>query len=113
MHYPDYDRPLLIMNGPSGFSMGERTDFQPFVLAFDRAHAEGYYLAQIPFALSLSKGRKNQGMSFWVYILRCTDNSYYTGHTDNLERRVVEHQTSEIEGYASTRSLSDLSFSFS
>jgi predicted GIY-YIG superfamily endonuclease len=24
-------------------------------------------------------------MSFWVYILRCADNSYYTGHTDNLE----------------------------
>ncbi|MGZ3614049.1 MAG: GIY-YIG nuclease family protein [Thermodesulfobacteriota bacterium] len=42
-------------------------------------------------------------MSFWVYILRCGDNSYYTGHTDNLEKRVVEHQTGEIGGYTSTR----------
>jgi predicted GIY-YIG superfamily endonuclease len=42
-------------------------------------------------------------MSFWVYILRCADRSYYTGHTDNLEKRVVEHQAGEIEGYTSTR----------
>ncbi|WP_414617100.1 GIY-YIG nuclease family protein [Zhongshania sp.] len=31
-------------------------------------------------------------MSFWVYILKCSDNSYYTGHTDNLERRLNQHQ---------------------
>lgn len=30
-------------------------------------------------------------MSFWVYILRCTDGSYYTGHTDNLETRLGQH----------------------
>jgi hypothetical protein len=30
-------------------------------------------------------------MSFWVYILLCTDSSYYTGHTDNLEKRIAEH----------------------
>ena len=42
-------------------------------------------------------------MSFWVYILRCVDNSYYTGHTDNLDERIVAHQTGAIEGYTSTR----------
>jgi putative endonuclease len=42
-------------------------------------------------------------MSFWVYILRCADNSYYTGHTDNLDERIVEHETGEIRGYTSTR----------
>jgi putative endonuclease len=57
----------------------------------------------MPFALSLSKGKKGQGMSFWVYILRCADHSYYTGHTDNLEKRIVEHQTGEIQGYTSSR----------
>ena len=31
-------------------------------------------------------------MQFWVYILRCSDGSYYTGHTDNLEVRLAEHQ---------------------
>jgi putative endonuclease len=29
---------------------------------------------------------------FWVYILKCADNSYYTGHTDNLENRFMQHQ---------------------
>ncbi len=42
-------------------------------------------------------------MSFWVYILRCADNLYYTGHTDNLEERIAKHRSGEIEGYTSTR----------
>jgi len=42
-------------------------------------------------------------MGFWVYILRCADNAYYTGHTDNLEKRIGEHQAGEVEGYTSTR----------
>jgi predicted GIY-YIG superfamily endonuclease len=32
-------------------------------------------------------------MAFWTYILRCADGRYYTGHTDDLERRIAEHQT--------------------
>lgn len=31
-------------------------------------------------------------MSFWTYILKCADGSYYTGHTDNLEQRFGQHQ---------------------
>ena len=42
-------------------------------------------------------------MSFWTYILRCADGSYYTGHTDNLEGRVASHQAGDIEGYIKTR----------
>ena len=42
-------------------------------------------------------------MSFWVYILHCADNSYYIGHTDNLEKRIVEHQAGEVESYTSIR----------
>lgn len=30
-------------------------------------------------------------MSFWVYILLCADGSYYTGHTDNLDKCIQEH----------------------
>lgn len=30
-------------------------------------------------------------MSFWVYMLRCNDGCYYTGHTDNLEQRIAQH----------------------
>ncbi len=50
-------------------------------------------------------------MSFWVYILRCADDSYYTGHTDNLEGRIVKHRTGEIEGYTATRLPVKLLFS--
>ena len=37
-------------------------------------------------------------MTFWVYILRCADGSYYTGHTDNLEKRVAEHKKGALTG---------------
>ena len=50
-------------------------------------------------------------MAFWVYILRCADNSYYTGHTENLEKRIAEHQAGEIEGYTHTRRPVKLVFS--
>ena len=33
---------------------------------------------------------------FWVYILRCEDGSYYTGHTDELEQRIAQHATGAI-----------------
>ncbi|MEK7793512.1 MAG: GIY-YIG nuclease family protein [Candidatus Hydrogenedentota bacterium] len=33
---------------------------------------------------------------FWVYILRCADGSYYTGHTDDLPKRMVEHESGAI-----------------
>ena len=35
-------------------------------------------------------------MSFWVYLLRCSDGSYYTGHTDNLESRIAQHSSGAI-----------------
>ncbi len=29
---------------------------------------------------------------YWVYVLRSLkDNNFYTGFTDNLERRIIEH----------------------
>ncbi len=31
-------------------------------------------------------------MSYCVYILRCADASYYVGQTDDVEKRLVEHQ---------------------
>ena len=30
-------------------------------------------------------------MAFWTYILHCADGKYYTGHADDLERRMAEH----------------------
>ena len=42
-------------------------------------------------------------MAFWVYILRCSDESYYTGHTDNLERRIAQHQHGGFCDFTSRR----------
>lgn len=33
---------------------------------------------------------------YYVYILRCNDNSLYTGITNNLERRVNEHNDGRL-----------------
>jgi len=32
-------------------------------------------------------------MTWTVYILECSDGSYYTGITKNLSRRITQHQT--------------------
>lgn len=50
-------------------------------------------------------------MAFWTYILRCSDGAYYTGHTDNLEQRIGQHQLGEIAGFTSTRRPVELVFS--
>jgi len=42
-------------------------------------------------------------MSFFVYILRCADGSYYIGHTDNIDKRVWEHQTGFVTSYTRKR----------
>jgi predicted GIY-YIG superfamily endonuclease len=31
-------------------------------------------------------------MAFWTYMLRCSDGLYYTGHTEDLEIRLAQHQ---------------------
>ena len=31
----------------------------------------------------------------YVYILKCADNSYYTGVTANLQKRIFEHKTAK------------------
>ncbi len=28
---------------------------------------------------------------FFTYMLRCSDGSYYVGHTDEIERRMAQH----------------------
>jgi tRNA/rRNA methyltransferase len=42
-------------------------------------------------------------MSFYVYMLRRADGSYYVGHTDDLEKRVAAHKTGDIAGYTRSR----------
>jgi LAO/AO transport system kinase len=40
---------------------------------------------------------------FHVYMLRCADGSFYVGHTDELQRRVAQHQAGELPGYTHER----------
>jgi putative endonuclease len=42
-------------------------------------------------------------MAFWTYILLCADGRYYTGHTDDLEHRIGQHQSGAMEGFTSSR----------
>jgi predicted GIY-YIG superfamily endonuclease len=39
----------------------------------------------------------------FVYILKCSDGSYYVGSTTNLEKRLAEHQTGFFKGYTESR----------
>lgn len=32
-----------------------------------------------------------QAKEYWVYILLCDNQSYYTGYTDNLQKRYLSH----------------------
>lgn len=36
--------------------------------------------------------------TYYVYILRCADESYYTGVTNDVERRLYEHHNGLIPG---------------
>jgi predicted GIY-YIG superfamily endonuclease len=42
-------------------------------------------------------------MAFYAYILQCSDASYYTGHTDDLEARLVAHRRGTFKGYTHSR----------
>ncbi|MCF0074429.1 GIY-YIG nuclease family protein [Dyadobacter sp. CY261] len=42
--------------------------------------------------------------TYYVYILRCADDSYYTGVTNDIERRLAEHNSgTNLGSYTSTR----------
>jgi putative endonuclease len=36
-------------------------------------------------------GSTNMAKPFWMYILQCADGSFYTGHTDDLDQRIWQH----------------------
>ncbi len=42
-------------------------------------------------------------LPFYVYILKCRDRSYYTGHTDDLEKRLSEHRSGIVDCYTFKR----------
>ena len=40
---------------------------------------------------------------YFVYILKCSDNSFYTGSTDDLARRMTEHTTNHGGNYTRSK----------
>ena len=42
-------------------------------------------------------------MAFYTYLLRCSDGSYYAGHTDDLDLRLAQHQSGALGGYTAKR----------
>jgi len=50
-------------------------------------------------------------MAFYAYLLRCSDGSYYAGHTDDLEHRMSQHASGACGGYTAKRRPVDLVWS--
>ncbi|MEY4160678.1 MAG: hypothetical protein RLZZ136_1299 [Pseudomonadota bacterium] len=42
-------------------------------------------------------------MAFYAYLLRCSDGSYYAGHSDDLDLRMAQHQSGTLGGYTARR----------
>jgi predicted GIY-YIG superfamily endonuclease len=42
-------------------------------------------------------------MPFFAYMLRCSDGSFYVGHTDDLELRIAHHNKGTFGGYTARR----------
>ena len=62
----------------------------------------------------VSKNGAGSGMAdgAWVYILRCSDGSYYVGITrTSLESRIAQHNAGAFQGYTVTRRPVELIFS--
>ena len=42
-------------------------------------------------------------MTGWMYILECSDGTYYTGSTNDLDLRLAQHQAGDGANYTKTR----------
>ena len=56
--------------------------------------------------------RKKNGAGKWsLYILQCSDGSFYTGITNDLERRLKMHQAGKASRYTRTRGPVEMLYS--
>ncbi len=42
-------------------------------------------------------------MTYYIYILRCVDNTFYTGYTNDLEKRIQTHNNKKGAKYTRGR----------
>jgi len=45
----------------------------------------------------------NYPIKGWMYILLCSDDSYYTGSTTDLEKRITQHQSGQGANHTKKR----------
>ncbi|MFL0413451.1 GIY-YIG nuclease family protein [uncultured Sphingomonas sp.] len=50
-------------------------------------------------------------MLFWVYLLHCSDGSFYAGHTGNLDPRISRHHAARRSDYTARRQPGSLAWS--
>ena len=48
---------------------------------------------------------------FYIYLLRCRDNSLYCGYTDDVERRLAVHNSGKGAKYTASRRPVELVYS--
>lgn len=52
---------------------------------------------------SAARPADRRAAAAWVYILRCTDGSLYTGWSSDLERRLRSHRAGRASRYTASR----------
>ncbi len=62
-------------------------------LAMIRLRFPYYYLNQLPRMVNTPQVNKQDSKAWYVYIVRCRDNSCYTGITTDIQRRLIEHNS--------------------
>jgi len=40
---------------------------------------------------------------YWAYMLHCRGGAFYVGHSDDLDRRLAQHETGCIPGFTASR----------
>jgi putative endonuclease len=48
-------------------------------------------------------GNRGIQLTFYLYILRCSDGTYYTGHARDIAKRIKEHNSGKAAKYTSGR----------
>jgi predicted GIY-YIG superfamily endonuclease len=84
------------LHRPTRGSIASRKSLRVVVIVITRSNQDAVSFASVEPSETLSAvvigSLDTEVRMFWVYLLRCADAHFYVGHTDNLERRVVQHE---------------------
>jgi predicted GIY-YIG superfamily endonuclease len=53
--------------------------------------------------MDIAKKKKNAGSLWYLYVLQCSDNTLYAGITNDLERRIKQHNNGTASRYTRSR----------